>query len=434
MFQTISNFMRVRDIRNKIIFTLLMLIVFRIGTFIPVPNVDAQVLKAADEFNIIGFLNTFGGGALANFSIFAMGIMPYITASIIVQLLQMDVVPKFAEWAKQGEVGRRKLAQFTRYFTIVLALIQSFAMSFGFNQMYGGSLITDTSIGSYLTIAIVLTTGTAFLLWLSEQITANGVGNGISIIIFAGIVAAIPTAVNQVYAQQIQGAGDQLFIRIVILALLVLVLLAVIVGVIYVNQALRKIPIQYAKRVTGRAQQTGGQQTHLPLKVNAAGVIPVIFAMAFIVTPQTLATFFGENSVTTFITNMFDYKQATGLIGLTLYTALIVAFTYFYAFVQVNPENVADNLKKQGAYIPGIRPGNDTQAYLTKVLYRLTFVGAIFLCVISVMPILFTTFMNLPASAQIGGTSMIIVVGVALETMKQLEAQLVKRHYKGFMK
>ncbi|MCT6924310.1 MULTISPECIES: preprotein translocase subunit SecY [Bacillales] len=434
MFQTISNFMRVRDIRNKIIFTLLMLIVFRIGTFIPVPNVDAQVLKAADEFNIIGFLNTFGGGALANFSIFAMGIMPYITASIIVQLLQMDVVPKFAEWAKQGEVGRRKLAQFTRYFTIVLALIQSFAMSFGFNQMYGGSLITDTSIGSYLTIAIVLTTGTAFLLWLSEQITANGVGNGISIIIFAGIVAAIPTAVNQVYAQQIQGAGDQLFIRIVILALLVLVLLAVIVGVIYVNQALRKIPIQYAKRVTGRAQQTGGQQTHLPLKVNAAGVIPVIFAMAFIVTPQTLATFFGENSVTTFITNMFDYKQATGLIGLTLYIALIVAFTYFYAFVQVNPENVADNLKKQGAYIPGIRPGNDTQAYLTKVLYRLTFVGAIFLCVISVMPILFTTFMNLPASAQIGGTSMIIVVGVALETMKQLEAQLVKRHYKGFMK
>ncbi|WP_042478658.1 preprotein translocase subunit SecY [Bacillus ndiopicus] len=434
MFQTISNFMRVRDIRNKIIFTLLLLIVFRIGTFIPVPNVDAKVLQAADEFNIIGFLNTFGGGALANFSIFAMGIMPYITASIIVQLLQMDVVPKFAEWAKQGEVGRRKLAQFTRYFTIVLALIQSFAMSFGFNKLYGGSLITDTSIGSYLTIAIVLTAGTAFLLWLSEQITANGVGNGISILIFAGIVAAIPNSINQIYAQQIQGAGDQLFIRIVILALLLLVILAVIVGVIYVNQALRKIPIQYAKRVTGRASQTGGQQTHLPLKVNAAGVIPVIFAMAFIVTPQTLSTFFGENSVTTFIKNMFDYKQTTGLIGLSVYIALIIAFTYFYAFVQVNPENVADNLKKQGAYIPGIRPGNDTQAYLTKVLYRLTFVGAIFLCVISVMPILFTTFMNLPASAQIGGTSMIIVVGVALETMKQLESQLVKRHYKGFMK
>ncbi|MFJ8237374.1 preprotein translocase subunit SecY [Ureibacillus sp. NPDC094379] len=431
MFQTISNFMRVRDIRNKIIFTLLMLIVFRIGTFIPVPNVDSDVLKVADQFNLIGFLNTFGGGALANFSIFALGIMPYITASIIVQLLQMDVVPKFAEWAKQGDVGRRKLAQFTRYFTIVLAFIQAFAMSFGFNQMYGGSLITDTSIVSYLTIAIVLTAGTSFLLWLGEQITAHGVGNGISIIIFAGIVAAIPTAANQVYAQQIEDAGDQLFIKIMILVLLALVLLAIVVGVIYVQQALRKIPIQYAKRVAGRTPQTGGQQTHLPLKVNAAGVIPVIFSVAFIVTPQTLATFFGQNDITSFIQNTFDYTKPVGML---IYVALIVAFTYFYAFIQVNPENLADNLKKQGAYIPGIRPGNDTQSYLTKVLYRLTFVGAIFLIVISIMPILFINFMNLPASAQIGGTSVIIVVGVALETMKQLEAQLVKRHYKGFMK
>ncbi len=431
MFQTISNFMRVRDIRNKIIFTLIMLIVYRIGTFIPVPNVDANVLKATDEFNLVGFLDTFGGGALSNFSIFAMGIMPYITASIIVQLLQMDVVPKFAEWAKQGEVGRRKLAQFTRYFTIVLAFIQSFAMSFGFNQFYGGSLITDTSIGSYLTIAIVLTAGTSFLLWLAEQITAHGVGNGISIIIFAGIAAAIPNAVNQVYAQKIQDAGDQLFINSVILVLLVLVLLAIVVGVIYVQQALRKIPIQYAKRVAGRGQVVGGQQTHLPLKVNAAGVIPVIFAVAFIVTPQTLATFFGQNDITTWITNTFDYTKPVGLI---IYVALIIAFTYFYAFIQVNPENVADNLKKQGAYIPGIRPGNDTQTYLTKVLYRLTFVGALFLVAISVIPILFMNFMALPASVQIGGTSLIIVVGVALETMKQLESQLVKRHYKGFMK
>ncbi|MFJ7738056.1 preprotein translocase subunit SecY [Lysinibacillus sp. NPDC097287] len=431
MFQTISNFMRVRDIRNKIIFTLLMLIVFRIGTFVPVPNVDADVLKATDEFNLVGFLNTFGGGALANFSIFAMGIMPYITASIIVQLLQMDVVPKFAEWAKQGEVGRRKLAQFTRYFTIILAFIQSFAMSFGFNKMYGGSLIKEEGVLTYVTISIVLTAGTAFIVWLAEQITAHGVGNGISIVIFAGIVAALPTAANQVYAQQIEDAGDALFINIVVLVLLALILLAVIVGVIYVQQALRKIPIQYAKRVTERNQQTGGQQTHLPLKVNAAGVIPVIFASAFLVTPQTLVPFFGENNVTTFIQNTFNYEKP---VGMMIYIALIIAFTYFYAFIQVNPENVADNLKKQGAYIPGIRPGENTQTYLTSVLYRLTFVGAIFLTVISVMPILFINFMNLPASVQIGGTSIIIVVGVALETMKQLESQLVKRHYKGFMK
>ncbi|MDM5230930.1 preprotein translocase subunit SecY [Lysinibacillus pakistanensis] len=431
MFQTISNFMRVRDIRNKIIFTLLLLIVFRIGTFVPVPNVDANVLKVTDELNLVGFLNTFGGGALKNFSIFAMGIYPYITASIIVQLLQMDVVPKFAEWAKQGEVGRRKLAQFTRYFTIILAFIQSFAMSFGFNKMYGGSLIKEEGILTYVTICIVLTAGTAFLVWLAEQITAHGVGNGISIVIFAGIVAALPTSINQVYAQQIEGAGDKLFINLVILGLLILIMLAVVVGVIYVQQALRKIPIQYAKRVTGRNQQTGGQQTHLPLKVNAAGVIPVIFASAFLMTPRMLVPFFGKNDVTTFIENIFNYEKPVGMI---VYIVLIIAFTYFYAFVQVNPENVADNLKKQGAYIPGIRPGESTQTYLTSVLYRLTFVGAIFLTVLSVMPILFMNFMNLPATVQIGGTSIIIVVGVALETMKQLESQLVKRHYKGFMK
>ncbi|MDN7247533.1 preprotein translocase subunit SecY [Planococcus shenhongbingii] len=431
MFQTISNFMRVTDIRNKIFFTLLMLVIFRLGTFIPVPNVDADVLQATDQAGLIGFLNTFGGGALANFSILAMGIMPYITASIIVQLLQMDVVPKFAEWAKQGEVGRRKLAQFTRYFTIVLAFIQAIGMSYGFNQIYGGTLIQNDTIATYAVIAIVLTGGTAFLLWLGEQITAKGVGNGISIIIFAGIVAAIPGAINQLYAQQIEGAGDQLPINLAIMALLALAVVAVTVLVIYVQQALRKIPIQYAKRVAGRGQTTSAQQTHLPLKVNSAGVIPVIFAVAFIITPQTIASFFGANAFTDAVQNTFDYTRPVGMI---IYVALIVAFTYFYAFIQVNPENMSDNLKKQGAYIPGIRPGKNTQDYLTSVLYRLTFVGAIFLAVISVMPIFFINLAGLPQSAQIGGTSLLIIVGVALETMKQLESQLVKRHYKGFMK
>lgn len=430
MFQTISNFMRVRDIRNKIIFTLLMLVIFRIGTFVPVPYVDSDVLKQSDQVGLIGFLNTFGGGALANFSILAMGIMPYITASIIVQLLQMDVIPKFTEWSKQGEVGRRKLAQFTRYFTIILAFIQAFAMSYGFNRMYSGSLIKDEGVTTYIIIAIVLTAGTAFLVWLGEQITAKGVGNGISIIIFAGIAAAIPNAVNQVYAQQIEGAGEALFINLIVVALLLLAIIAVTVGVIYITVALRKIPIQYAKRVAGTTQ-TGGQQTHLPLKVNAAGVIPVIFASAFLMAPQSLVLFFGQNNITDAITKALDYTQP---IGMTIYVALIIAFTYFYAFIQVNPENVADNLKKQGAYIPGIRPGINTQNYLTSVLYRLTFVGSIFLAVIAIMPMLFVKFAGLPQSAQIGGTSLLIIVGVALETMKQLESQLVKRHYKGFMK
>lgn len=431
MFQTISNFMRVGDIRRKIIFTLLMLIVFRIGTFIPVPNVNAEFLAAQDQLSVFGVLNTFAGGALKNFSILAMGIMPYITASIIIQLLQMDVVPKFTEWSKQGEVGRRKLAQFTRYFTVVLGFIQALAMSYGFNNMAGGMLIQNSGVATYLLIALVLTAGTAFLMWLGEQITAKGVGNGISIIIFAGIVAGIPTTINQIFAQQFENAGDELFIRILKLLIIVIAIIAIVVGVIFVQQALRKIPIQYAKRMTVGRNPVGGQSTHLPLKVNAAGVIPVIFAISFIVTPRTIASFFDQNDVTLWIQKVFDYTHP---IGMVVYGALIIAFTYFYAFIQVNPEKVAENLQKQGGYIPGIRPGKNTQNYLTRTLYRLTFVGAIFLTLIAILPVFFTNVAGLPQSAKIGGTSLLIVIGVALETMKQLESQLVKRHYKGFIK
>jgi preprotein translocase subunit SecY len=430
MFRTISNFMRVGDIRKKIIFTLLMLVVFRIGTFIPVPNVNADVLKVQDQLNAFGVLNIFGGGALQNFSIFAMGVMPYITASIIIQLLQMDVVPKFTEWSKQGEVGRRKLAQFTRYFTIVLGFIQALGMSYGFNRMASGALIKDPGIPTYLLIATVLTAGTAFLMWLGEQITAKGVGNGISIIIFAGIVSGIPAVLNQIYAQQFENAGEDLFLRIVKLLLVALAVVAVIVGVIYIQQAFRKIPIQYAKRLEGRSP-VGGHSTHLPLKVNPAGVIPVIFAVSFLIAPPTIASFFGSNDVTLWIRKTFDYAHPVGMV---IYVLLIIAFTYFYAFVQVNPEQMADNLKKQGGYIPGIRPGKNTQEYVTKILYRLLLVGSIFLAAVSVLPVFFVNFANLPPSAQIGGTSLLIVVGVALETMKQLESQLVKRHYRGFIK
>ncbi|NSL52572.1 preprotein translocase subunit SecY [Calidifontibacillus erzurumensis] len=428
MFETISNFIRVGEIRRKIVFTLLMLVVFRLGSFIPVPGVNTEVIKLSDQ-SVFGLLNTFGGGALQNFSIFAMGIMPYITASIIIQLLQMDVVPKFTEWSKQGEVGRRKLAQFTRYGTIVLGFIQAIGMSIGFNNLFPG-LIKNPGIGTYLLIALVLTAGTAFLLWLGELITTHGVGNGISILIFAGIVAAIPTAVNQIYAQQIEGAGEALFLRIVTVVLLFLAVLAVVVGTIFIQQAVRKIPIQYAKRLVNR-NPVGGHSTHLPIKVNAAGVIPVIFAISFLITPPTIAGFFGTNDITTWIQTTFNYSHPIGMI---IYVILIIAFTYFYTFIQVNPEQMAENLKKQGGYVPGIRPGKSTQEYLTRILYRLTIVGSIFLAVISVLPVFFINVAGLPQSVQIGGTSLLIVVGVALETMKQLESQLVKRHYKGFLK
>jgi len=431
MFQTISNFMRVGEIRRKIIFTLLMLIVFRIGTFIPVPYVNSDYLKAQDAFSAFGVLNTFGGGALQNFSILAMGIMPYITASIIVSLLQMDVVPKFTEWSKQGEAGRKKLTQFTRYFTIILALIQGFGMSYGFNNLAGGSLITKSGFLTYLVISLVLTAGTAFLMWLGELITSKGVGNGISIIIFAGITAGFPSIANQIYAQQFDNPGDQLFLRIATVLLLIIAVIALIVGVIFIQQAIRKIPIQYAKRMVNGNSSTSGQSTHLPLKVNSAGVIPVIFAVSFLVTPRTIASFFPSNDVTTWIQKVFDYTHPVGMI---IYTVLILAFTYFYAFIQVNPEQVSENLKNQGGYIPGIRPGKNTQDYLSRVLSRLTLVGALFLAVIAILPVLFIKIAGLPQSVQIGGTSIIIIVGVALETMKQLESQLVKRHYKGFIK
>ncbi|SFG11606.1 protein translocase subunit secY/sec61 alpha [Halobacillus alkaliphilus] len=430
MFRTISNFMRVGDIRRKIFFTLAMLIVFRLGTFIPVPFTNRDAINFMDEQNAFGFLNTFGGGALQNFSIFAMGIMPYITASIIMQLLQMDVVPKFAEWKKQGEVGRRKLAQFTRYGTIALAFIQAIGMSIGFNALAGGQLIVDPGVTKFLVIALVLTGGTAFLMWLGEQITSHGVGNGISILIFAGIVAAIPTGVNQLYDQYISGAGDQLFINLVIIALIALVIVAVVVGVIFIQQALRKIPIQYAKRLVNRSP-VGGHSTHLPIKVNAAGVIPVIFAISFIIAPRTVAGFFENSEIASVIQYIFDYQNWPGMI---IYVALIIAFTYFYTFVQVNPEQMAENLKKQGGYIPGIRPGANTETYLTRVMYRLTFVGSIFLAAVSILPIILGSVAQLPPTVQIGGTSLLIVVGVALEMMKQLESQLVKRHYKGFIK
>ena len=427
---TIRNILRVKDLREKVFFTLLMLVIFRIGAFIPVPGANPEVLQFQDQMNAFGFLNTFGGGALENFSIFAMGIMPYITAMIIVQLLQMDVVPKFAEWAKEGESGRKKLAQVTRYGTIILGFVQAIGMSIGFNNLMPG-LIPNPSIGKYLFIALVLTAGTAFLLWLGEQITAKGVGNGISILIFAGIVAAFPNAANQLYATRIESAGDQLFLSIVTIILLAIAFLAIIVGIVYVHQALRKIPVQYAKRLVA-GKPAGGGSTFLPLKVNGAGVIPVIFAMSLFIFPPTVAGFIGDgNAVASWISVNFDYTQPVGMV---VYASLIIAFTYFYTFIQVNPEKMADNLKKQGGYIPGIRPGATTKTYITRILYRLTFVGAIFLTTISLIPVFFTRVADLPPSVQIGGTGLIIVVGVALDTMKQIDGQLVKRSYKGFIK
>ncbi|URN96208.1 MAG: preprotein translocase subunit SecY [Candidatus Pristimantibacillus lignocellulolyticus] len=429
MFTTVSNIWKVQDLRRRILFTLFVLLIYRIGAFIPVPGVDTETLKAAGSTGegLMGLLNTFSGGALFNFSIFAIGITPYITASIIVQLLSMDVIPKFAEWAKQGEEGKKKSAQVTRYGTVILGLIQGLATAIGFNNMYGIEIIHNANFVDYLVIAIILTAGTAFLMWLGEQITEKGIGNGISIIIFAAIVAGLPGHIRTIYVSEL--ATDATFMNYIKVILILLVVILMIVGVIFIQQGIRKIPVQYAKRVVGR-KMYGGQSTHIPMKVNGAGVIPVIFAISLLTFPTTIANFFADKVWAKWTIENMSYDAPLGMV---LYVLLIVGFTFFYTFVQINPVQMADQMKKNGGYIPGIRPGKPTSSYLTRVLTRITLAGATFLAVISLFPVLFGSLAGLPTSVQLGGTSLLIVVGVALDTMKQIESQLIKRHYKGFI-
>lgn len=430
MFKTISNIWKVADLRTRILFTLLVMLVYRIGSFITVPGVNTEALKQANDLSqsLFGMLNTFSGGALFQFSIFAIGITPYITSSIIVQLLSMDVIPKFSEWQKEGENGKRKLAQITRYGTVVLALIQGFATAIGFNRMYTSQMIPDASFVDYLIVAIILAAGTSFLMWLGEQITEKGIGNGISIIIFSAIVAGIPTMIQTIVESEFISA-DNVAWNIGKMILILLVIIAIVVGVIFIQQGVRKIPVQYAKRVVGR-KMYGGQSTHIPMKVNGAGVIPVIFASALISFPITLAGFWQGKVWADWIMREMNMSQPLGMV---LFVILIIGFTFFYTFVQINPVQMADQMKKNGGYIPGIRPGKPTSSYLTRVLTRLTLTGAIFLALISVLPVFLGAIAGLPDSVRMGGTSILIVVGVALDTMKQIETQLIKRHYKGFI-
>ncbi|MBY0089013.1 preprotein translocase subunit SecY [Brevibacillus brevis] len=431
MLASLTNIFKISDLRRKILFTLMMLVVFRIGSYVPVPNVNVELFQQNTN-QLLGLLNTFSGGALHNFSIFAMGIMPYITASIIMQLMSMDVVPKLTQWAREGEVGRRKIATVTRYATIILGLIQSVGMTIGFNNMAPG-LLNDTSVSSYALIALTLTAGTAFMMWMGEQITEKGIGNGISILIVGGIVANIPQGITTIYTTQFADPSQNVFFSIVKVLLILLVILAIIVGVIFMQQGLRKIPVQYAKRVVGR-KMYGGQSTHIPLKINSAGVIPVIFAVSLVMFPSTIAQFWVDASGQGFANWIYENFQVNKGLGMTLYAILILGFTYFYTFVQINPVQMAENMRKNGGYIPGIRPGKNTEVFITRTLNRLTLAGALFLMIIAILPFFFGSLANLPQSIYIGGTSLLIVVGVSLDTMKQIESQMIKRHYQGFIK
>ena len=424
MLKTVRQALHVPEIRSKLIFTLLMLVVFRIGSNIPVPGIDRTVLAQvfAGDTGLFDLFDLFSGGSFSQFTIFALSITPYITASIIIQLLTI-AFPYFERLAKEGQEGRKKMAQITRYLTVVLALIQALGLTVG---LFRQAVINQTWF-SFAVIILVLTAGTAFLMWLGEKINENGIGNGISLIIFGGIVARIPSGLRSLYTQFTEGTLG--VISLIIFALFAVV---VILGVIEIQQGTRRIPVQYAKRVVGR-KMYGGQSTHIPLKVNQAGVIPVIFSLSILQFPLTITYFFPNTGFTEFVTN---WLSPAGMPGVLVYSImnvmLIVAFNYFYTTITFNPIEVADNLKANGGFIPGIRPGKATIEYLTKVMSRLAFVGAVFLAVVATLPTIVgqITGMNI----QFGGTSLLIAVGVAIDTMKQLENQMVMRNYQGFLK
>jgi preprotein translocase subunit SecY len=428
----IANMFRIAELRKRLFFTFALLAVYRLGIFITTPGVDREAMKSYIQSSggLLSLFNLFSGGALEQLSIFALGIMPYITASIILQLLTV-VIPALEKLQKEGELGRRKITQYTRYGTIVLSVVQGFSIA-GFLESIGtggdasGALASVTRVvhqpgwGFRLLTVISLAAGTAFIMWLGEQITERGIGNGISLIIFAGIVARLPDAASQTFFQYTSGNGQVSEAGLVVLSLL---MIAVIGVIIFFERGQRRIPVQYAKRVVGR-KIYGGQSTHLPLKVNSSGVIPPIFASSILLFPTTLGSWFP------WMQKVSQAIQDRGWIYNSLYVGMIIFFAYFYTAVTFNPVDVADNMKKHGGYIPGIRPGKKTAEYIDKVLTRITFGGALYLSAVCVLPTLIMSIWNVPF--YFGGTSLLIVVGVALDTVQQIEGHLITRNYEGF--
>jgi preprotein translocase subunit SecY len=417
VFSWLGNAWRVPELRKRVLFTALILALYRLGSWIPAPGVDSEQIK--NYFNnqggtILGLLNVFSGGALSQFSLFALGIMPYVTASIILQLLTV-VVPKLEQLQKEGEAGMAKINQYTRYLTVALAAAQSAGYSYLFQRQ--GALTHNS--GRLVLIIITLTAGTTLLMWMGELITKRGIGNGISLLIFASILATAPAGVTAWYNG---GPLEKLFFP--------LIALGIIVAVVFIQEGQRRIPIQYAKRMVGR-RQLGGGSTYMPLRVNMAGVIPIIFAAAVLALPQTVGSF--SPNAQTFINKHFAYSSLTYLL---VEATLIVVFTYFYTAVQFNPVDQADNLRKYGGYVPGIRPGPPTAQYLDRVLTRLTLPGSLYLAGVAVLPSLFIKYggFQQATSRALGGTSVLIVVGVALDTMRQMESQMMMRSYEGFLK
>ena len=425
-----QNIPKIPELRKKIIFTFLMLIVFRIGCHIPTPGIDGAALNAffsTKQGTLFGLFDMFSGGALSQMSVMALGIMPYISASIILQLMTV-VVPYLEKLKKEGELGRKKITQYTRYGTVILSIVQGFGISVGLENMTspGGAMIVPVGgWGFRLLTVITLTAGTCFLMWLGEQITERGIGNGISLIIFAGIVAGFPVAVANTF--RLMGTGE---ITAFFMLLIVALMIAVVGVIVFVERGQRRIPVQYAKRIVGR-KMYGGQSTHLPLKVNTAGVIPPIFASSIIMFPATIANFLSKEQFP-WLQQIVSFLAPGHLVYSLIYVGFIFFFCYFYTAVNFNPVDVADNMKRSGGFIPGTRPGKNTAEYIDRVLTRITFSGAIYVSAICILPQILIYQLNMPF--YFGGTALLIVVGVAMDTTNQIETHMLSRHYEGFMK
>ena len=434
MFDTLKNALKIPELRKKLLFTVGLLLIYRVGAHVPVPGLlQEQFASILEQAGTLGsFIDMMTGGAFQNATIFAMGITPYVNASIIMQLLTV-AIPYLERLQKEGDEGRKKIQQWVRYATVGLAFIQATALYFG---MRSAVYIADPSsvlsnVFSYLTISLTFTAGTAFLMWLGEQINEHGIGNGISLIIFAGIVSRAPNAVLALYSMVYDPTATYLisFSGLVQLIAILIVFVGVIAAAIWVQQGERRIPIQYAKRVVGR-KMVGGQSSHLPIKVNMAGVIPIIFAMSILSLPSTIVSFFFVNSTSPLVIGIKNFQSS--FLYAVVYALLIVFFTFFYTVVQFNPVEVANNLKKNSGFIPGIRPGKPTSDFITRILYRITWFGGIFLALITVLPNILGAITGVEG-LWFGGTSVLILVGVALDTVKQIESQMLMRHYKGFL-
>ena len=430
-FKLLKDAVKVRLVRNKILFTIFILFVFRVGTHITVPGINAKSLEALSNVPFLNMLSLVSGNAMRNFSVFALGVSPYITASIIVQLLQMDILPKFVEWGKQGEVGRRKLNQATRYISLGLAFVQSIGITAGFNALSGVQL-TNMPLNwqMYLLIGSILTTGSVIVTWLGEQITEKGYGNGTSMIIFAGIISSLPGTFHEIYIDRfVNIESSRLGESAIFVAILVVLILLVVYFTTFVQQAEYKLPIQYTKRAQGAPSSS-----YLPLKLNPAGVIPVIFAGSITAVPTSLIQYFAsQNQSAGWLLTVQEYFDYSTVKGMLVYAGLIIVFTFFYTFVQVNPEKTAESLQKSAAYIHGVRPGNVTEQYLSKLLTRLATVGALFLSFVALLPIIAQNLFGLSSNIAFLDTSLIIVISTSIEGIKQLEGYLLKRKYVGFL-